>query len=102
MRRKFNGTFCFLSLLWVTQIYSFFFFCCSIYCPNKDKMPQTTFASQEELYSIFHFKNQIQTNQFMDDVDDDWECNDVSVTGKCFLEVDDRIKIEGNLVETTT
>ena len=63
-------------------------------------MPQTTFASQEELYSIFEFKNQIQMNQWVDD-DDDWEYNDVSVTGKCFLEVDDRIKVEGNLVETT-
>lgn len=64
-------------------------------------MPQTTFASQEELYSIFEFKNQIQMNQWVEDVDDDWEYNDVSVTGKCFLEVDDRIKVEGTLVETT-
>lgn len=65
-------------------------------------MPQTTFASQEELYGIFDFKNQINANEYADDVDIDWECNDVSVTGKCFLEVDDRIKAEGNLVETTS
>lgn len=79
----------------------FFFLHCSVYCPNKDKMPQTTFASQEELYDIFDFKSQIQTNQYVDDLDDDWEYNDVSVTGKCFLEVDDRIKSnEGNLVTT--
>lgn len=58
-------------------------------------MPQTTFASQEELFGIFDFKNQIQTNQYVDDLDDDWEYNDVSVTGKCFLEVG-----EGNLVTT--
>lgn len=64
-------------------------------------MPQTTFCSQEELYSIFDFKNQIQTNQWVEDADDDWEHNDVSVTGKCFLGADNRIKIEGNLVETT-
>lgn len=76
-----------------------FFF--SVYCPNKEKMPQTTFASQEELFNIFDFKNQIQANQYTDDLDDDWEYNDVSVTGKCFLEVDDRIKVDGNLVETT-
>lgn len=74
----------------------------SVYCPHKETMPQTTFASHEELYSIFDFKNQIEANQFADDLDDDWECNDVSVIGKCFLEVDDRIKIEGNLVETTS
>ncbi|KAG4074060.1 hypothetical protein HA402_014265 [Bradysia odoriphaga] len=74
----------------------------TVYCPHKEKMPQTTFASQEELYGIFEFKNQIQANQYSDDLDEDWECNDVSVTGKCFLEVDDRIKIEGNLVETTS
>lgn len=74
----------------------------SVYCPNKEKMPQTTFASQEDLYSIFDFKSQIKSNEYADDLDDDWECNDVSVTGKCFLEVDDRIKVEGNLVETTS
>lgn len=65
-------------------------------------MPQTTFTSHEELYGIFDFKNQIQTNQWTDDTDDDWEHNDVSVIGKCFLEVDDRITVdESNMVETT-
>lgn len=49
-----------------------------MYCPQKEKMQQTTtFVNHQDLLSIYNFQSIVDTQQYTNVVGDEWETNNM-------------------------